>query len=349
MPYRPLPRALLAASSLLTAGGAYCQSPAWTPSGNESPVAFNGNANVEIDTTHQNNDVGATQGGRVELNLMGKTTLGEAFLAGKATFLAKKDGGASTDDMWVQAGNAKLDLKLGRFEAVDLFPQGRDTVLNRAGTGVYRANFIRGRFGGSAGNVVHLAGHALLAEGLNLELGLAETGKAENLAAGQAEGLRPVLSYSANGWLLKAGAEIGRMSDGGATGSTRFVNLRGAGFSVSKAIGPGNLNLNLAAGRAQGLWKSAVIAANYTVPLGPWVHVELGRVNPDEPGRPSETVRTIGVGYQFSLFGIKNAFVTPALSYSSSSADSFLPALGGSGKSTEKAVRVRFNYTFVSF
>lgn len=349
MPYRPLPRALLAASSLLAAGGAHSQSPTWLPSGGDSPVAFNGNANVELDTTHQNNGVGATQGGRIELNLMGKTTLGEAFVAGKATFLAKKDGGASTDDMWVQAGNAKADIKLGRFEAVDLFPQGRDTVLNRAGSGVYRANFIRGRFGGSAGNVVHLAGHALLAEGLNLELGLAETGKPENLAAGQAEGLRPVLSYSANGWLLKAGAEIGRMSDGGVAGSARFVDLRGAGLSVSKAIGPGNLNLNLAAGRAEGLWKSAVIAANYTVPLGPWVHLEFGRVKPDAPGRPTEAVRTIGVGYQFSLFGLKNAYITPAVSYSSASADSFVPALGGSGKPSEKAVRLRLNYTFAAF
>lgn len=349
MPYRPFPRALLAATSLLTAGGGYCQSPSWSSSDGAPPVAFRGDANVEIDTTRQNNGVGGTQGGRVELNLMGKTTLGDAFLAGKATFLAKKDGGTATDDMWVQAGNARFDFKLGRFEAVDLFPQGRDTVLNRAGSGVYRANFIRGRFGGAAGNVVHVAGHALLAEGLNLELGLADTGKAENLAAGQAEGLRPVLSYSANGWLFKAGAEIGRMSDGGAAGNARFVDLRGAALSVSKAVGPGNLNVNLAGGRADGLWKSSVLAANYTVPLGPWVHVELGRVKADAPGSASETVRTVGLGWQFSLFGIKNAYVTPALSYSSSSADSYLPALGGSGKSSEKAVRVRLNYTFAAF
>jgi hypothetical protein len=349
MPYRPVPQVLLAAASVVGAGGAYGQSPNWTSSEGSSPVAFKADANIELDTTHQNNDVGATQGGRVELNLMGKTTLGDAFLAGKASFLAKKDGATSTDDMWVQAGNARLDLKLGRFEAVDLFPQGRDTVLNRAGSGVYRANFIRGRFGGSAGNVVHLAGHALLAEGLNLELGLAETGKAENLAAGQAEGLRPVLSYSANGLLLKAGVELGRMSDGGAAGSARFVDLRGVGFSATKALGPGNLNVNVAVGKADGLWKSATVAANYTVPLGPWVHAEFGRIDPQAPGRSSETVRTVAAGYQFSLFGIKNAYVTPAVSWSSSSADSFQAGLGGTGQASEKAVRVRFNYTFASF
>jgi hypothetical protein len=349
MPYRPVPRVLFAVSSLFVAGEAYSQSPAWPASDGASPVAFRGDANIELDTTHQNNDVGATQGGRIELNVMGKTTLGDAFLAGKATFLAKKEGTTATDDMWVQAGNARYDLKLGRFEGMDLFPQGRDTVLNRAGSGVYRANFIRGRFGGSAGNVVHLSGHALLADGLNLELGLAETGKADNLAAGQAEGLRPVLSYSANGMLLKAGLEIGRMSDGGLAGSARFVDLRGVGLSATKAMGPGNLNVNVAVGKAEGLWKSAVVAANYTVPRGPWVHLEFGRIDPEAPGRRSETVRTVAAGYQFSLFGIKNAYVTPALSWSHSSADGFVSGLGGTGQATEKAVRVRLNYTFAAF
>ncbi|WP_157267861.1 carbohydrate porin [Azohydromonas aeria] len=349
MPYRPVPRAFLAVTSLLAAGGACAQAPAWPAAGASSPVAFRGDANVEIDTTHQNNGVGSTQGGRIELNLMGKTTLGDAFLAGKASFLARKDGGTATDDMWVQAGHAKADVKLGRFEAMDLYPQGRDTVLNRAGSGVYRANFIRGRFGGASGNVMHLAGHAQLADGLHLEVGLADTGKASNLAAGQAEGLRPVLSYAADGWLLKAGAEIGRMSDTGAGDGARFVDLRGVGLSASRAVGPGNLNVNVAAGKADGLWKSAVVAANYTVPLGPWVHLELGRIDPETPGRRGETVRTVGVGWQLSLFGIRDAYVTPALSWSSSSADAFQPGLGGTGQRIERAVRVRFNYVFAAF
>jgi hypothetical protein len=180
-------------------------------------------------------------------------------------------------------------------------------------------------------------------------VGLADTGQAGNLAAGQAKGLRPVLSYGANGWLLKAGAEIGRMSDGGAAGSARFVDLHGVGLSATKALGPGNLNVNVAAGKADGLWKSAALAANYTVPLGPWVHLELGRIDSETPGRKNETVRTVGVGYQFSLFGIKNAYVTPALSWSRSSGDGFQAGLGGTGQATERAVRLRFNYAFVAF
>lgn len=311
-------------------------------------VDLNASANIELDTTHQTG-TGATQGGRVELNLLGKTTLGDAFLAGKATFLARKDGGATTDDMWVQAGNAFADLKLGRFEAADLFPPGRDTVLNRAGSGTYRAHLIRGRFGGSLGNVVHLAGSAKLGSGFGLEVGLAETRDPENLAAGQAEGLRPVLSYTANGIAVKAGFEFGRTSDGGPAGEAEFIRTRGVGLTVGAALGPGIANLNLAAGKADGLWRAATLAANYTVPLGPWVHLEYGRLDPAAPGLPTEKVRTMALGYQFSLFGIKNAYVTPALSYSRASSPSGVAGLGGSGRETEKALRVRFNYTFAAF
>jgi outer membrane murein-binding lipoprotein Lpp len=310
-------------------------------------VALNGNANVELDTTHQT-DSGSTQDGRVELNLLGKTTFGDAFVAGKATFLARKDGSTDVDDMWVQAGNSTADLKLGRFEAADLFPQGRDTVLNRAGSGVYRANFIRGRFGGSSGNVVHLAGFTKLGSGLGLEIGLADTGDAENLSAGQAEGLRPVLTYTANGIAVKAGFEFGRTIDD-TTGKAEFTQTRGFGLTAGAAIGPGIANLNLAAGKVDGLWKAATIAANYTIPLGPWVHFEYGRLDPEVPGLPTETVRTFGVGYQFSLLGIKDAFITPAFSYSSASSPNDFAGLGGSGRDSERAVRVRFNYTFAAF
>jgi hypothetical protein len=311
-------------------------------------VDFNGNANVEIDTTHQPR-IGATQTGRVELNLLGKTTFGEAFVAGKASFLARKDGSTAVDDMWVQAGNAFADLKLGRFEAADLFPLGRDTVLNRAGSGVYRANFIRGRFGGASGNVVHLAGSANLGRGLGVEVGLAETRDPDNLSAGQAEGLRPVLSYTANGLALKAGFEFGRTTDGGLGGEAEFVRTRGVGLTAGAALGPGIANLNLAAGKVDGLWKAATVAVNYTVPLGPWVHLEYGRIDPEATGIKTEAVRTIAVGYQFPLFGIENAFITPAFSYSKASSSNAFAGLGGSGRETEKAFRVRFNYTFAAF
>lgn len=102
-------------------------------------------ANIELDTDYRNLGRGAAQGGRVELNAAGKTDAG-GFVAGRASYLAKKDGNAGVDDMWVQFGNASGDIKLGRFEAADLFVVGKDTVIESDGVAGFR-NVLRGRFG----------------------------------------------------------------------------------------------------------------------------------------------------------------------------------------------------------
>ena len=79
---------------------------------------------------------------------------GIAFVAARASLLLKKDGGTGTDDMWVQFGNAGMDVKLGRFEAMDLFPLGKDVLVEGTGYGGYHANKLRGRFGK---DTVHIA------------------------------------------------------------------------------------------------------------------------------------------------------------------------------------------------
>jgi hypothetical protein len=87
--------------------------------------AIDMNANMEFDNLIENQKRGISQGGRVEFNVSGKGGPGY-FVAGRASFLAKKDGNAGIDDMWVQGGNATADVKLGRFEAADLFLLPRD-------------------------------------------------------------------------------------------------------------------------------------------------------------------------------------------------------------------------------
>jgi hypothetical protein len=95
-------------------------------------------ANLELDTTYTNKvnapatnarDSDLSLGGRVEFNVGAKATNGDAFVAARASLLLKKDGDTGMDDLWVQAGNATADVKLGRFEAMDLFPVGKDTVV----------------------------------------------------------------------------------------------------------------------------------------------------------------------------------------------------------------------------
>ena len=79
---------------------------------------------------------------------------GDAFVAARASLLLKKDGDTGVDDMWVQAGNSTADVKLGRFEAMDLFPLGKDVLVENSGYGGYHANKLRGRFGK---DTVHIA------------------------------------------------------------------------------------------------------------------------------------------------------------------------------------------------
>ena len=72
-------------------------------------------ANLELDTTYQGKvsapatnarDSDLNMGGRVEFNVGAKATNGDAFVAGRASLLLKKDGDTGVDDMWVQFGNA---------------------------------------------------------------------------------------------------------------------------------------------------------------------------------------------------------------------------------------------------
>ena len=92
-------------------------------------------ANIEFDNTYRDHSRGLSQSGRVELNAIGKVSA-NYFVAGKASFLALKSGDTKVDDMWVQLGSQTADIKLGRFEATDLFPLGRDTIVEHATRGV---------------------------------------------------------------------------------------------------------------------------------------------------------------------------------------------------------------------
>ena len=92
-------------------------------------AAMTTDANLELDSTYSNKGRGASQGGRVEFNVAGKAGDANGFVAGRGTLLIKKDGSAATDDMWGQIGTGMADVKLGRFEAADMFPAGKDVLV----------------------------------------------------------------------------------------------------------------------------------------------------------------------------------------------------------------------------
>lgn len=189
-------------------------------------------ANLELDNTFYNkaaSDDKLQQGGRVEVNVGAKTTVGSGFVAAKGTLLIKKDGTTGADDMWVQGGNDGYSVKLGRFEATDLGPLGKDTlVMDEV---FYRGNDGRGRQGGTN---FHGALNANLGAGLGFELGLMET-RTDSGKTGF--GYRPVVTFGAAGATFKVGLDKTYMVGANQTGFAAT-----AGFKVAG----GDINVNVA-------------------------------------------------------------------------------------------------------
>lgn len=298
----------------LAAVAALCASAAAA----HADVAFD--ANLELDNTYSNEANASTKdarksdlsmGGRVEVNASAKLNNGNAFVAARASLLLKKDGDAGTDDMWVQFGNKSGDVKLGRFEAMDLFPLGKDTVVDEV-NGTYKANALRGRMDG---DTFHGALGLNAGAGLRVELGLVYSNDAD-----KSRGFRPAVSYNAGPLTVRAGLESVKT-----VGSTTGADT-GFGLSVGYALAAdGNLNVNFAKKEDD---KAFGVNATFGA-LG--VGLISGKGATD-----ATKATTFYAAYSMPLFGVKGASVTPALSVSK----------GGSGQDTRTSARVRINYAF---
>jgi len=248
----------------------------------------------------------------VEFNVGAKATNGDAFVAGRASLLLKKDGDTGVDDMWVQAGNATADVKLGRFEAMDLFPVGKDTVLEYAGYSPYQANTLRGRKGS---DVFHGALGLNAAPGLRVELGLVFSKETD-----QAKGFRPAVMYSAGPLTLRAGLESVKVV-GSTAGSETGLGLS-AGYKVNNDT---NINVNFAKKEDD---KS--FGVNATIGAA-----GIGMVY-GKGATAADKATTVYAAYTLPLMGVKGASITPAISF----------AKGGAGSKGQTAARVRINYAF---
>lgn len=285
--------------------------------GVQAAVAFD--ANLELDTTHTNavkaphgnvRAGGMELGGRIEVNAGGKTSHGDTFVAARASLLLNKKGDTAVDDMWVQFGHASGDIKLGRFEAMDLFPLGKDTVVEINTYGGYQANRLRGRMGSG---VFHGAIGLNASSALRFELGLVETKE-----AGKAKGLRPAVTYTAGHLTLRGGLESVKVN--GVTGTQNGVGLS-AGFALSKDT---SLNVNVARKEDdKSFGVNAIVGA-----------AGFGLIQAKGLGANKGT--TVYAAYTLPLMGVKGATVTPAVSF----------AKGPQGTDDQFALRVRINYAF---
>jgi hypothetical protein len=275
-------------------------------------VSFN--ANIETNTTKKTG-VSLDNGGRVEVNANAQLLKeGDNFVNAKSTLEVPLSGSAvNIADVWIQFGNSTADLKMGRFEAVDLFPLGKDVVVEGAGAAAgYRANTLRGRF---ADGQLHSALGLNASSSLRFEIGLVS----RKDATAKPYGLRPTVTYSAGALTLRAGLESIKVEGTNAAARTA------TGVTIGYALNPStSLNLNFANDNTADAKSSGL-----NLVFG---DAGLGLVQ-DQTGTVKQT--TTYAAYSFPLLGIKGASLTPALSHSSST-----------GVTAVNAFRVRMNYAF---
>jgi hypothetical protein len=242
-------------------------------------------ANVEMDTKYQNNGRGASQGGRVELNAFSKADKGGGFVAGRASYMAGKGGSVGVDDMWVQIGNSAGDVKLGRFEAADAFPAGKDVIVEDGGSAAgYKANVFRGRTSDAHAALTLNAGG-----GVGFELGV--------MAAAKNVGIRPVVSFGIDGFSAKVALENGKNAAG--------QKVSGAGITVGTTMAGAGLNVNFASGKVNSI-KGSSFGVNATFGAA-----GIGYVA-DKTGSNKDS--TVYAAYSLPLFDT-GATITPAVSY----------------------------------
>jgi hypothetical protein len=282
-----------------------------------APAHAEFNANIEFDNTWQNQDRGLQQSGRVEFNAFAKSGA-SGFIAGKASYLALKSGAAAVDDMWVQVGNATGDVKLGRFEAADLFPLPRDVIVSSVGN-VYRTNVLRGRTGS---NIFHGAGTLNLGAGLSFELGVVET---EDTSVNK--GVRPVLTYEAGPLTVKLGAEA--IEYAAATTGGKQEKQTGMGLSAAYKAGDFTFIGNFASAKTATDDKQSTVGLIASADSG----LTVGVIS----GKTAEVKTQIAyLAYSMPLMDIKGASWTPAIS----------TAKTDGAAENDNGFKIRFNYAF---
>lgn len=282
----------------------------------QAAVTFD--ANLEHDVLFkgkQGTTSGATSnGGRVELNANAALVKsGDNFVNAKASLIVPTGSGDSVgiDDAWLQFGNSAADLKIGRHEAADLFPLGKDVVVEAAAGGYgYRTNALRGRF--KSGQLHAVAG-LNAAPGLRIELGVV-TEKSGSTT--DAYGLRPTLVYTAGELTVRAGVESYKKNS---------VSYSGTGVSVGYALsGSASINANYS--------KNSDLNASSVGLNAVFGDAGLGMVQ-DKTGANKAT--TYYAAYSFPLLGVKGASITPAISTGKAT-----------GVANVSAFKVRLNYAF---
>ncbi|WP_193265600.1 carbohydrate porin [Vibrio navarrensis] len=156
--------------------------------------------NLDYTDKNATNKQELNQNGRILVQVAAEHTVsGDRYIKMQAQPLLDTSGNVNLDDAWFAMGKkADWELKVGRFEAYDLFPVGQDTMLAYATANEpYRANAARGR--GDNGQVAF----SKTFDSVYFEV--ASLFKDESNADNNAVFLRPVVAFQATDSFRVAG------------------------------------------------------------------------------------------------------------------------------------------------
>lgn len=294
-------------------------------------------ADIEMNTDQINADTGGTtfdQNGRVALYVSDTKTSGDNFISAKGAVLISTDGTTSVDDSYIQVGNSNFDIQLGSFEAINLFPLGKDTMVEHAGdVTVYQGSLARGRAGSDGGQIaVNLTSSDSLSFQVNTIYG-DDDSSGDNKTA--FSGIRPTLTYAAESFTLSAGFEQVKYNG---TTSASDVDKTGVSITANFDIGDADINVSYASlDDNEANQKVTSYSANMTQDdFG----IGIIASSEDNASGVDPSVLTTYLAYTLPMFDIDDATVTLAGSYSKADDVS-----SGTNDQT-LATRVRFNYTF---
>ncbi|ASG07605.1 porin [Vibrio sp. V09_P4A23P171] len=178
------------------------------------------------------------QDGRLLVQIAGERSVsGDRYIKAQAQPLLKTTGDVELDDAWIAFGQANnWELRVGRYEAFDLFPVGQDTMLEYATAEPYRANAARGR--GDNGQV----GFSKTADNLYFELST-KFEKNATTADKNAVFVRPVVAYQiVDSVRVAAGLEANLTADD----KDAANDFLGYGATVNYSANDLSINVNYA-------------------------------------------------------------------------------------------------------
>ncbi|MGL5110906.1 MAG: carbohydrate porin [Vibrio ordalii] len=229
------------------------------------------------------------QDGRLLVQIAGERSVsGDRYIKAQAQPLLKTTGKVELDDAWIAFGQANnWELKVGRYEAFDLFPVGQDTMLEYANADkdVYRANKARGR--GDNGQI----GFSKTADNLYFELST----KFENESATDQNAVfvRPVVAYQiVDSVRVAAGLEANLTADD----KDAANDFLGYGATVNYSANDLSINVNYAfRDFDKTKQEDTTIGANLL-----FKGFGLGHVYGDVDTGSNEKVNTTYASYQFA-------------------------------------------------